>query len=146
MPVVGIHMPLVSHPGINNTYTKEGGNNTQEPILDYPVFLQSELKLSCLVQQIDGDRSGKIQVSNKWPVYLLNICAQNLILPLCGIRIIWLTLCTPFSFIEQKRMNLEQQYVQSISYPFFSLSFIVSRGILRLKQESEGHSFIVSRS
>ena len=39
MPVVGMHMPLVSHPGINNTYTKEGGNHTQEPILDYPVFL-----------------------------------------------------------------------------------------------------------
>ena len=54
MSVVGIHILLVSHPGINSAYTKEGGDNTKEPILGYPVLLQIDLKLSCLVQKIDG--------------------------------------------------------------------------------------------
>ena len=40
MPVVGMHMTLVSHPYISGVYTKEGGDNTEKNILVSPVFLQ----------------------------------------------------------------------------------------------------------
>ena len=49
MPVVGMDVSFISHSGIADANSKEGGDNTEEPIMGDPVLLQAQLKLSGLV-------------------------------------------------------------------------------------------------